>query len=275
MSAPLPEAIEPDLVKSCCAALYASDWVRLLLGVSFHPGGTRLTDRLADLLELGPETRVLDVAAGVGTSAIHLAAQRGCRVVGTDISSANVAEASRRARLAGVADLVEFSESDAESLDQPAGSFDAVICECAFCTFPDKLAAARGFARVLRPGGRVGIADLTRRGGLPSELETLVAWVACVGDAQPIADYCARLEEAGLGVEHTEAHDDALLAMVSGVREKLLGTRLLVELGRLTLAGIDLDTVQATARAAAGAVRDGLLGYAIVCARKPPASEHR
>ena len=37
-----------------------------------------------------------------------------------------------------------------------------MICECAFCTFPDKRAAASEFARVLKPGGKVGLSDLTR-----------------------------------------------------------------------------------------------------------------
>ena len=59
--------------KSCCATLYAGDWARLLLGPSYHPGGLALTERLGTLLGLTPGARVLDVAAGRGTSAIHLA----------------------------------------------------------------------------------------------------------------------------------------------------------------------------------------------------------
>ena len=50
-----------------------------------------------------------------------------------------------------------------------------VVCECAFCTFPDKSRAAAEFARVLRSGGRVGISDLTRSGELPGELDGLLA----------------------------------------------------------------------------------------------------
>ena len=50
---------------------------------------------------------------------------------------------------------------DAERLPLPDNTFDALVCECAFCTFPDKATAAAEFARVLRPGGRVGITDVT------------------------------------------------------------------------------------------------------------------
>ncbi|MGH8305706.1 MAG: class I SAM-dependent methyltransferase, partial [Steroidobacteraceae bacterium] len=160
MSAALPEGTTAEQVKSCCADFYASDWAGLLLGESFHPGGTRLTDRLADLLQLGRDSRVLDVAAGRGGSAIHLAQRRGCRVIGVDLSAANVDAATANARADAVDDLVTFVVGDAESLGIDNGDFDAVICECALCTFPDKAQAARGFARVLRPGGRVGISEL-------------------------------------------------------------------------------------------------------------------
>jgi len=60
-------------VKSCCAALYESDWARLLLGDSFHPGGMALTKHLGATLGLRPGLRVLDVASGKGTSALALA----------------------------------------------------------------------------------------------------------------------------------------------------------------------------------------------------------
>src|SRR5207253_1396646 len=100
-------------------------------------------------------------------------------------------------------------------------SFDAVICECAFCTFPDKSAAANEFARVLRSGGTVGISDLTRGAVLPKELDGLLAWIACIADAQPIKNYIEQLDAAGLRVKLTESHDEALLEMVHQVRTKL------------------------------------------------------
>ncbi|MGH7747385.1 MAG: SAM-dependent methyltransferase, partial [Candidatus Dormibacteria bacterium] len=94
MTERLPRGANAEQVKSCCADVYASEWARLLLGESFHPGGTRLTDRLAHLLQLGPDSRVLDVASGRGVSAVHLATSRGCSVVGVDLSAANVEAAT-------------------------------------------------------------------------------------------------------------------------------------------------------------------------------------
>ena len=45
-------------LKTCCAAVYQSDWARLILGESFHPGGMALTERLGTLLDLKPGKRV-------------------------------------------------------------------------------------------------------------------------------------------------------------------------------------------------------------------------
>lgn len=54
---------------------------------------------------------------------------------------------------AGLSGKVRFHLGDAERLPLPGNTFDALVCECAFCTFPGKAAAAAEFARVLRPGG--------------------------------------------------------------------------------------------------------------------------
>ena len=259
---------EATVVKACCAALYESDWVRLLLGDSFHPGGLGLTERLGELLRLGPGCRVLDVASGKGASAIHLARCFGCEVVGVDYGAKAVAEATAAAETAGVADRVRFTPGDAESLPAADGEFDALICECAFCTFPGKRAAAAEFRRVLRPEGSVGLSDLTRGGALPAELENLLAWIACVADAQPIDRYAACLEGAGFVIENSETHDDALGDIVSNIRAKLLGAELMVKLKKLDLPGVDLEQAKQVARAAAEAVRRGTLGYAIIIGTK-------
>ncbi|HVV43715.1 MAG TPA: methyltransferase domain-containing protein, partial [Bryobacteraceae bacterium] len=184
-------------LKSCCAAAYQSDFARLLLGDSLHPGGQALTARLGERLGLASGMRVLDVASGKGESAVFLAVRFGCHVDGVDFGARNVGEARARAAAAGVSHLVSFVEGDAEQLDFPDAAFDAVICECAFCTFPDKCAAAREFARVLRPSGRLGMSDLTRAGALNPDLEGLLAWIACIADARPAEEYAAYCKDAG------------------------------------------------------------------------------
>nr|WP_260859959.1 class I SAM-dependent methyltransferase [Streptomyces cupreus] len=179
-----------DDLKACCAAAYSSDVVALLLGDSCHPGGTTLTRRLADALGLAASGRVLDVASGRGTTALLLADAYGVRVDGVDYSPANTALAQGTAAATGLTEQVAFTTGDSDQLPYPDGTFDAVVCECALCTFPDKAKAAAEFARVLKPGGRLGITDVTAAPDrLPPKLTTLAPRIACIADARPLAEY--------------------------------------------------------------------------------------
>lgn len=255
-------------IKQCCAAAYDSDIAKLLLGDSLHPGGAELTERLGRMLSLGPGTRVLDVAAGRGTSALTLAARFGCEVIGLDYSWRNTEVAKREAAARCVSGRVMPCCGDAERLPFDDSSFDAIVCECALCTFPDKRSAAAEFGRVLRSGGRLGLSDLTREGPMPSELEGLVGWIACVADAQPIAEYAALLAAAGLRITATEEHNGALVELVNQVRTRLLGAEIMLGLNKLALPNFDIARVKDFARHALGAIRSGKIGYAIVTAAK-------
>jgi arsenite methyltransferase len=256
-------------VKQCCAQLYESDLAKILLADSFHPGGLRLTERLGELLRLAPESRVLDVASGTGTSAFFLAERFGCHVVGIDYSSQNVAKANKLAAMQGLSTHVRFQEADAERMSISDASFDAIVCECAFCTFPDKFAAAREFERVLRPGGRTGLSDLTRGPALPKELDSLLAWIACIADAQPVAGYAERLRAAHFDIEKVEFHDEAVAEIVHQIRIKLLSAEVLVGLKKLALPGVDFTSAKQMAQSVLTAIQRGQLGYAVLIAAKP------
>lgn len=258
------ELQSPETIKGCCVALYESDWATLLLGDSYHPGRLQLTERLGNMLDLQPGHIVLDVASGLGTSAIYLAQRFGCQVVGVDFSGQIVEQASANAAEAGISQLVQFKQGDAERLPFEGGSFDALICECAFCTFPSKPQAASQFARVLRPGGRIGLSDLTRSAPLPPELDTLMAWVACIADAQPIEEYTSILSQAGFSMGPPELHDEALAELINEVRGKLLVAELMVNLKKLEVPDwIDFDQVGRLAQITAETVNQGKLGYAL------------
>lgn len=255
----------PETIKACCVALYDSDWATLLLGDSYHPGRLKLTERLGELLALQPRDRVLDVASGLGTSAIFLAERFGCQVVGVDFSENIVEQANANVSQAGLTDYVRFEAGDAENLSFEDGSFDVLICECAFCTFPSKDEAASQFGRVLRPGGRIGLSDLTRSGPLPSELNNLMAWVACIAAAQPIEEYTRILNTAGFSITQVEIQDEALAELIEEIRGKLLITELMVKLNKLDFPDwIDFDEIGRLARITADTVNQGRLGYALL-----------
>ncbi len=265
---PETNSLGTETLKQCCAKLYESDLARVLLGDSFHPGGLRLTERLGSLFHLTQHSRVLDVASGKGTTALYLAERFGCHVVGIDYSGQNVADASELPSAKGLSSLVRFERGDAEGLCSPDKSFDAIICECAFCTFPNKRDAAREFARVLRPGGRVGLSDLTRGPALPKELDSLLAWIACIADAQPVANYADCLRSAGFEMEKVELHDEALTEMVQQIAMKLLSAEVLVGLKKLALPNVDFTSAKQMAQSAFSAIQQGQLGYAVLIAVK-------
>ena len=258
-----------DAVKQCCARLYESDLVARLLGDSFHPGGSTLTERLGELLRLTPESHLLDVAAGRGTSAFVLARRFGCKVTGMDLSAQNITRARADAADLPFANRLIFTVGDAEQLPLADASVDAIICECALCTFPDKPRAAREFVRVLKPGGAVAVSDITRAARSNGEFADLMSWISCLGGAATAREYADWLTHAGLTDVLIESHDEALLDMVSDIGKRLFGAEVLVGLNKLDLPGIDFSTAKRLARQAFDAIRGARLGYAIVLALKP------
>jgi arsenite methyltransferase len=256
-------------VKACCAATYGSDLVALLLGDAYHPGGLTLTRHLATRLDLAPGGRVLDVACGRGTTALLLAGEYGVAVDGIDLSPGNVVQARGAADAAGFADRTRFTAADAEALPYADGTFDAVVCECAWCTFPDKPAAAHELARVLRPGGSVGISDVVADPArLPPEMTGLAAWAACVADARPLDEYAALLSAAGLRVRRSERHDAAMTRTIDRI-EARLGLLRMTARHRAEALGLDFDRAPAVLACARAAVTAGTLGYALLVADKP------
>lgn len=257
--------LAPEEVKACCAGAYASAAARWLLGDSFHPGGPALTSQLGRALQVGPGRLVADVASGPGTSALQLAGETGCDVVGVDLAAESVASATRAATRAGLSARVRFVQGDAEALPLADEAVDGALCECALCTFPDKTAAACELARVLRPGARLALSDVTALPDeLPPQLTSVQAWVACIADARPLDEIVSLLEQGGLVVERTERYDDALAEMLDRVDARLRAIRLL-DVGLGGRVGMGRELVRAAQRA----VTRGLLGYAVVVARRP------
>lgn len=256
-------------VKQCCATFYGSDSARFLLGDSFHPGGTQLTHELAERLGLGRNSRVLDIASGRGTSALYLAEHFGCEVVGVDLSEENVRLATAAAVELGLSDRVHFILGDAEHLAMADASFSAIICECAFCTFPDKAAAVREFYRVLVPGGRLGLIDLTKAAGTAPALAGLLAWIACIGDAQTADRYEASLHSGGFQIDERLDRSECLVEMVRQVRGRMLVAEVMVGLRKLDIPALDLAQAKHFFTAASEAVRKRELGYILLSATRP------
>jgi SAM-dependent methyltransferase len=114
------------------------------------------TERMLDTAGIGSGDHVLDVAAGAGEQTMT-AARRvgpGGRVVATDIS-ARILELAAGEASRHELHNIQTRVIDAENLDLPEASFDAVISRVGLIYFPDRVKALAGMRRVLKPGGRL------------------------------------------------------------------------------------------------------------------------
>jgi SAM-dependent methyltransferase len=134
---------------------------------------------------IGPEHRVLDVAAGSGNVAIR-AAETGARVVASDLTPENFEAGRREARARGVE--LEWVEADAEALPFEDATFD-VVTSCFGAMFaPDHQRVADELVRVCRPGGTVGLASFTPESLLPAFFEVFEPYLPpAAPDALPPA----------------------------------------------------------------------------------------
>ena len=130
-------------------------WSDLIDNAASH-----ISERLVEQAGVTAGSRVLDVAAGYGEpslTAARVAGQNG-KVVATDISAEMLAYGRERAEAAGVSNI-EFVESDAISLDFPAGSFDAAVSRWGIIFEPDGEGAAERVRSFLEPGSRMAISS--------------------------------------------------------------------------------------------------------------------
>jgi arsenite methyltransferase len=177
---------EPGLLDAIPAEAVAS-----FAGVGHH----------LDLASLQPGETVLDLGSGSGTdifSAAVLVGESG-RVVGVDMTDAQLAKAGR---LREGFPQVELVESRIEALPFDDASFDVVISNGVINLAPDKDAVFREAARVLRPGGRLAIADIVTEVALTDEIVSDVdLWASCIGGAPQEDAYREAMTRAGLTVE--------------------------------------------------------------------------
>jgi cyclopropane fatty-acyl-phospholipid synthase-like methyltransferase len=117
---------------------------------------------LADRAGIQPGARVLDAGCGVGGSSFWLAQQRGAEVIGITSVGSQVVQARRFAARRELTSQVHFEQADYTNTFFPNASFDVVWALESLCHAHDKAAFYREAARLLRPGGRLVVAEYMR-----------------------------------------------------------------------------------------------------------------
>jgi arsenite methyltransferase len=167
---------------------------------------------VADLRE--GET-VLDLGSGGGIDVILSAKRVGSTGVayGLDMTDEMLALAQQNAREAGIANA-HFLKGVIEQIPLPGESVDVVISNCVINLSVDKPAVLTEIARVLKPGGRIGISDVVAEDGLsPADRAERGSYVGCVAGALSKGEYEAGLEAAGfedVSVEFTHQVADGM-----------------------------------------------------------------
>jgi len=162
-----------------------------------------------ELARITPGETVVDLGSGSGTDSFLAARQTGesGRVLGIDMTAAQLAKARRLASEHGIAN-VEFIEARIEQLPLPSASADLVISNGVINLAPDKAAVFAEAARVLRPGGRLALADIVTSTQLPVGVTCDASlWAACIGGALQRDDYREAIEAAGFELDDLQEND--------------------------------------------------------------------
>jgi ubiquinone/menaquinone biosynthesis C-methylase UbiE len=134
----------------------------------FEKAAQPVSDRMVELAQIGPGSRVLELATGIGEPAMTAARKvaPGGIVVATDLSPGMLEGARERANAAGIKNII-FREADAEKLEIPERDFDAALCRWGLMFMPNLEGALRRVRELLVDGGRFAISVWDKEENVP------------------------------------------------------------------------------------------------------------
>ena len=161
-----------------------------------------------DLADLQPGERVVDLGSGSGMDAFYAAGLVGTtgRVTGVDFTAEQLDKARGLAEDTSTTQ-VEFREGRIEQLPLVDADIDCVISNGVINLVPDKPAVFAEAARILKPGGRLAIADIVTEEPLTEAIVCNVdLWASCIGGAPQQESYLAAIEDAGLVIRQVRTN---------------------------------------------------------------------
>jgi len=243
------------------------------LGMTKHLGSLAATDDLVKGCRINVDSLVLDAGCGVGLTPCYLTRTYGCRVVGVDITPKMIVRAQDEARRRGVGNRVRWAVGDAQSLPFAAESFDAVLVESVSVFLDDIAQGFREYARVIKPGGYVGVTESTWLAE-PNQ-DTAAFYTAIGGTAKTKEAWLGLMLQAGLTDVTGYARSVDLRVEARG-RLKRFGAggfaRIMMRAVRTILGS---RSARSLYKDALGTAPDGvlkLMGYGVFVGRKPSPS---
>ena len=232
-----------------------------------HPEAMEHTNEImAGAVTLGPDTRVLDLGCGYGSTARYLAPNFGCHVTGTNISEKELDLARERASEAGLSHLLTFEYGDFHSLGYSEGAYDVVWSQEAFLHAADKNAVLSECRRVLQPGGSLIFTDVLVRRDTPAEDRERIYDRVKSPDMWDIDDYRSALAGLDLPVSREEDWSQHVARSYGWVRDRLGENReaLLPRIGPETI-----DRILEALSFWVNSANAGYIGWAMFVASKP------
>ncbi|UWX57163.1 methyltransferase domain-containing protein [Chlorobaculum sp. MV4-Y] len=176
----------------------------MLMGEQIHVGAESETDVLANKAGVTEQTHLLDVCSALGGPARYLARNYGCRVTGLDATRRMDEEANRRTKAEGLSDKINYVLGNALDMPFPAGTFDVVWGQDAWCYITDKQRLIEECARVLKPGGVLAFTDWLESGPMTEEEVMALNTFMVFPYMETLDGYAALTEQAGLTVVEKE-----------------------------------------------------------------------
>jgi SAM-dependent methyltransferase len=245
-----------DLERSVCGCAYGStSWTT-----------RREAERIAELLELRPAAKLLDVGAGTGWPGLFLAQLTGCDVVVVDLPLGGLRLALERAAADSLSKRCEVVAADGAALPFKDASFDALSHSDVLCCTPDKLGVLQSCRRIARDGARMVFTVIALAPSLP-DAERRIAIASGPTFVDGPDDYAVLLDQSGWRLqERTDVTEEFLQSM----RTDLEGMQARADALAKVLGADELTERMRHRQATIAAVDAGLLRRELFVARAGP-----